>query len=140
MSAASTPSTPSFPGSYCGRSFLVTVYAGIDPLTGKRLYLNESVSTAKAAERVRTCLVSQVDEQRHACNRVPMTSPRLRLKTHEAESTTLDGYRGYIQRSIQPALGTVPIATITVRVADAFASSQTGWAAWSSSEVLPRRN
>ena len=90
--------------------------------------------------RVRTRLVSQVDEQRHACNRVPMTSPRLRLKTHEAEAATRGGYRGYIQRSIQPALGVVPIATITVRVLEAFASSRTGWAAWSSSEILPGRN
>lgn len=34
------------------------------------------------------------------------------LRTHEAETTTLDGYRGYIER----ALGGIPVSSITVRV------------------------
>jgi hypothetical protein len=38
------------------------------------------------------------------------------LRTHEAETTTLDGYRGYIERTIDPALGDVPVSSITVRV------------------------
>ena len=32
------------------------------------------------------------------------------LRTHEAEETTLDGYRGYLRRTIEPALGPVPLA------------------------------
>jgi integrase len=49
----------------------VTVYGGIDQLTGKRLQLRETVpaqatrrETEKAAEKVQTKLLNQVDERR----------------------------------------------------------------------------
>ncbi len=31
------------------------------------------------------------------------------LRTHEAEESRLDGYRGYLRRTIEPALGSVPL-------------------------------
>jgi hypothetical protein len=45
---------------------LIEVYAGIDPVTGRRLYLNGSTTDEREAERIRTRLLAQVDEQRHA--------------------------------------------------------------------------
>jgi hypothetical protein len=44
--------------------FRVRVYAGVDPLTGRNHYLGETVETRKDAERTRTRLLSQVDENR----------------------------------------------------------------------------
>lgn len=49
-----------------GNSFRVKVYAGIDPLTGKRLYLSESTTDEKEAQRILTRLRAQVDADRHA--------------------------------------------------------------------------
>lgn len=100
-----------------GGTFLVTVYAGQDPLTGKRLYLNGTADTAARAKKLLTKLCTQVDEQRHARTRIPMREVLDSwLRTHEAETTTLDGYRGYIERTIQPTLGDAPVSAITVRV------------------------
>jgi hypothetical protein len=39
------------------------------------------------------------------------------LKTLEVEDSTRDGYVGYIERSIRPALGAVPIAKLSTRSA-----------------------
>jgi hypothetical protein len=47
-----------------GNSLQVTVYAGLDPLTGKRMFLSESTTDAAEAERIRRRLVAQVDDQR----------------------------------------------------------------------------
>ncbi|MFD2079112.1 Phage integrase family protein [Actinopolymorpha cephalotaxi] len=47
-----------------GNSYQVLVYAGTDPLTGKDSYLTESTKDAREAERIRTRLLAQVDQQR----------------------------------------------------------------------------
>jgi hypothetical protein len=38
------------------------------------------------------------------------------LRTHEAEVTTLDGYRGYVRRAIEPALGSVPLPRVSAQL------------------------
>jgi hypothetical protein len=48
-----------------GSGFQVRVYAGRDPLTKKDLYLHEQAETEAEAEKVRTKLLHQIDEQRH---------------------------------------------------------------------------
>jgi Bacterial regulatory proteins, gntR family len=56
-------------------SFRVRVYAGLDPITKKRHDLTEVVpagpKAAKLAEKARTRLLSEVDEQRSARTRMP---------------------------------------------------------------------
>ena len=42
------------------------------------------------------------------------------LRTHEAEESTLEGYRGYIRRTIRPALGDVPIGKVSPRLLEEF--------------------
>jgi hypothetical protein len=42
------------------------------------------------------------------------------LRTHEAEETTLDGYRGYVRRTIEPVLGSVPLAKVSAQVLEEF--------------------
>jgi integrase len=67
-----------------GKSFQVAVYAGIDPITGRRLYLRETTASRREAQRALRRLASQVDEDRHAKTqatfRVAMESW---LRTHE---------------------------------------------------------
>jgi integrase len=104
-----------------GGSFQVLVYAGVDPLTGKDHYLTESTRDEGQAQKILTRLLAQVDEQRN-----PRTKATLGaaldawLRTHEAEETTLDGYRGYVRRTIEPALATVPLAKLTAQVLEEF--------------------
>ena len=104
-----------------GKSLQVTVYAGLDPLTGKRMFMSESTTDAVEAERIRRRLVAQVDDQRGP--RTGATFGRALdawLRTHEAEETTLDGYRGYVRRTIEPALGAVALTRISAQVLEEF--------------------
>ena len=59
-------------------SLRVRVNAGVDPLSGKRLYLTETVPAGPKAlveaKKVRTRLIGQIDEQRnppHPCHGQP---------------------------------------------------------------------
>lgn len=47
-----------------GNSLQVIVYAGLDPVTGKRMYLRGSTTDEAEAERILTRFRAQVDEQR----------------------------------------------------------------------------
>ena len=69
-----------------GNSLQVIVYAGIDPLTGDRMYLRDSTTDPAEAERIRTRLLAQVDEGRNAKTRATLdTALDAWLRTHEAE-------------------------------------------------------
>ncbi len=104
-----------------GSSYQVLVYAGVDPLTGRGNYLTESAPDEAAAQKVLTRLLGQVDEQRSPRTRATLGAALdAWLRTHEAEETTLDGYRGYIRRTIDPALGAVPLGKITPQLLEEF--------------------
>jgi integrase len=66
-------------------SLRVKVYAGVDPLSGKRLYLTETVPAGPRAlaeaKKVRTRLVGQIDEQRN---------PRTRATVNQLMDRYLD--------------------------------------------------
>ncbi|MEU4674480.1 hypothetical protein AB0F91_42615 [Amycolatopsis sp. NPDC023774] len=104
-----------------GNSFQISVYAGIDPLTGNRLYLTDSTTDEKEAERIRTRLVAEVDEDRHARSkgtlRVAMEDW---LRLAELGDETRDGYEMYARRYIYPAFGAEPLAKIKVRTLEQF--------------------
>lgn len=72
-----------------GNSFQAILYAGIDPVTGKQLYLRGSASTEAEAPRILRGFQSQVAEQRHAKTRASLrTTVESWLETHELEETT----------------------------------------------------
>jgi len=104
-----------------GNSYQVRVYAGVDPLTGRELRLVESAADETSAKRILNRLVAQVEEQEHARTRATLGAALdAWLRLHEAEETTLDGYRGYVERTIKPALGDVSIGKITAQVLEEF--------------------
>lgn len=76
-----------------GNSLQVSVFAGHDPVTGKRLYLSDSTTDLAEAKRIRAKFRAQVAEQRNA-----RTKATLRytieewLKDHEIAETTRPGY------------------------------------------------
>jgi integrase len=97
------------------------VYAGLDPLTGRRMFLSESTTDPGEAERIRRRLVAQIDDQRGPRTTATFGSALdAWLRTHEAEATTLDGYRGYVRHTVEPALGALPLVKITTQVLEEF--------------------
>src|SRR4051794_15033706 len=96
-----------------GNSLQVRVFAGNDPVTGKPVYLAETVkgtdkAAQKAAAKVMTRLQSEVDEQRSVSTTVTFSyAVDEWLRTSELEDNTRDTYVGYIERTIRPALGKV---------------------------------
>jgi len=104
-----------------GNSLRVKVYAGIDPLTGRRLYLTESTTDEDEAQRILNRFRVQVDEQRNARTRgVFRVAVEEWLKVHEIEDTTHETYTGYARRHILPALGDTPVSKITAQVLERF--------------------
>lgn len=97
------------------------MYAGIDPLTGRELRLTESTPDEAEAKRILNRMRAQVDAQQNARTRATLGAALdAWLQVHEAEESTLDGYRGYIRRSIKPALGEVPIGKVTPQLLEEF--------------------
>lgn len=109
-----------------GASLRVIVYAGMDPVTGKRSYLRETVkgtdkAAYKRAEKVMNRLLTQVDSQRSPTSSVSMAyAVDEWLRTSEVEDSTRDGYVNYINRYIKPILGEQPVRKIDVHTLESF--------------------
>ncbi len=106
-------------------SFRVRVYAGIDPLSGKRHYLTEVVpagpKAAKEAEKVRTRFLAEVDERRNPRTNATVNQLVDRyLGVLEIEDTTRDGYERLVRIYVRPLLGALPLGRIDGETLDAF--------------------
>ncbi|HVW44248.1 MAG TPA: hypothetical protein VHC18_23155 [Amycolatopsis sp.] len=99
----------------------MNVYAGVDPLTGKRLYLSASTIDEAEANRLLNKFRAQVDEQRNARTRgVFRMAVEEWLKVHEIEDTTRETYGIYARNYLYPALGDEPVSKISARVLEQF--------------------
>lgn len=104
-----------------GNSFQVSVYAGEDPVTGKRLYLTGSTTDEAEAKRILRRFLAQVTEQRHSKTRATLrTTIDSWLETHELDETTRATYAGYAEKHIYPVLGSEPLGRITAHVLERF--------------------
>ncbi|MEC3974579.1 tyrosine-type recombinase/integrase [Amycolatopsis sp. H20-H5] len=104
-----------------GNSLRVKVYAGVDPLTGKRLYLTESTTDEKEAERILTRLLAEVDDERHARSkgtfRVAMKDW---LRLAELADDTRETYEMYARIYLYPVFADEPLAKIRARMLEEF--------------------
>jgi len=104
-----------------GGSLQVRAYAGVDPVTRRELYVSESVkgtdrAARREADKVLARLQAQVDAQRSAQTSVTLGYTLDEwLGTVELEESTRDTYLGYIERTIRPVLGDVPISKLSTR-------------------------
>jgi hypothetical protein len=106
-------------------SLRVRVYAGIDPVTGKKYHLTEFVPpgprAAKEAEKVRTRLLAQVDAKRNPRTRATVSQLLERhLEMLSVEATTLDSYETFIRNHIRPLIGDVQVGRIDGEILDSF--------------------
>jgi integrase len=109
-----------------GDSLRVVYYAGLDPVTGRRSYLRETIKgTDKAAYRRAEDKLSefrtQVVKQRSAESTVPFNHALDEwLRYSEIEDSTRDGYVNYIEHYIKPVLGTISVSKINARTLESF--------------------
>ena len=103
----------------------VRVYAGTDPVTGRRRNLVKLIppgpKAAKQAEAARTRLLNEVDEQRHP--RTTVTVNRLLDEHFEIstwEHSTRETYAGYATKHIRPLIGKVQVGGLDARTFDSF--------------------
>lgn len=96
-----------------GSSLRVKVYAGIDPLTGKRIYLTESAPDEREAEKILCRLQSQVDGDRATKTKATLrTAIAEWLPKHDVEESTRKSYQLYFDTFVLPALGDEPVVRI----------------------------
>ncbi len=101
------------------------MYAGIDPVTKKRLYLKETIPKGdkadEQAERVLTRLLNQVDEKRN-----PRTAASLNqlldryLEVIDVAGSTRRDYISKINKHVRPLLGSTPAARIGVETLESL--------------------
>ncbi|MGH3942177.1 MAG: tyrosine-type recombinase/integrase [Pseudonocardiaceae bacterium] len=104
-----------------GDSLRIRVYAGIDPVTGKPVYLRETVrgtddAARRTAKRTLNRLVAQAEKARRPSSVISLGHVIDEwLGVAEHEDSTRETYLGYIERTIKPALGSMSIAKLSVR-------------------------
>ncbi|MEU6131905.1 N-terminal phage integrase SAM-like domain-containing protein [Saccharopolyspora sp. NPDC047091] len=106
----------------------MVVYAGVDPVTGKRVHLRETIkgttdAARKRAEKALTKLLNQVNEQNSAPSTVALSYALSEwLRASELEESTRHTYEGYIRRTILPVLGETAVNKISARMLESFYS------------------
>ncbi|MGH3366220.1 MAG: site-specific integrase, partial [Nocardioidaceae bacterium] len=103
----------------------VKVYAGEDPLTGRRHYLRETIAAgptaAREAEHARARLLNQVDEGRNPRTKATVDQLMDRyLELLNVDVTTRAGYEGYIRNHIRPLLGKLQVSRLNGETLDSF--------------------
>jgi integrase len=100
-------------------SYRVIVYAGTDPLTGRRLRLRQTVKTEGQAQILLGKLLAQVAEGRQPETGVTVAELLRRyMAVAELDSSTRHTYEGYIRRTILPALGSMQLRKVRGPVLD----------------------
>ncbi len=97
-------------------SFRLAVFAGRDPVTGKPIYLKETVKREEDVEAVRERLLAKAEAGQHP--EADATVEHLieqYLATADIEPTTRHMYAGYARRNITPTLGAKPIRQVRTR-------------------------
>ena len=103
----------------------VRVYAGVDPLTGRRLDLVEIIppgpKAATLAETARTRMLSQVDERRNPRTNATVDQLLDRyLETLDVGRTTHRMYTGYLEKHVRPFIGRIKAAALDLETLDSL--------------------
>ncbi|MFD5854919.1 tyrosine-type recombinase/integrase [Streptomyces chartreusis] len=104
-----------------GSGYQVSVYVGLDPLTKKKIYLYEQAATLPQAEKARTKLLHQVDEQRHPKKQVSVAFLLDRwLGVAELDESSYERAESIIRNYLKPTFGDLKAAKLTAEMAELF--------------------
>jgi integrase len=103
----------------------VRVYAGVDPVTKKDLYLTEVVPVGPRqdaeAEKARTRLLNQVDEKRNPKTRATVDQLMVKyFNVLDVDMLTKRNYRSKYNNHIKPLLGTTQLTRLDTEILDSF--------------------
>ncbi|WAL64499.1 tyrosine-type recombinase/integrase [Amycolatopsis cynarae] len=103
----------------------VKLYAGVDPLSGKRHYLRETIppgpKAEEEAEKVLVRFLNQVNERRNPRTRATVNQLLDRyLEYLDVDVTTRTRYKIAIEKHIKPLLGNVALAKLNGETFDSF--------------------
>jgi integrase len=106
-------------------SIRVKVYAGRDPVTGRKLHLTETIPAGprqqKLAEQARTRFLNEVDEKRNPKTRATVDQLMEKyLDVLDVDATTKRGYRSKYNIHIKPLLGKTKLTKLDVEILDSF--------------------
>jgi integrase len=119
-------------------SFRARVYAGTDPLTGKRRYLVETAPNQKAAERALTKLQRQVDEDRQPKTVITVRQAITQwLEVVELEATTRERYDDLIRLYVLPTLGDMLASKLDAELPERFYARCTAAAHCARDDLAP---
>ncbi len=108
----------------------VKVYAGIDQLTGKKLWLRETVparatkrETEREAEKVVTKLLNQIDERRSPRTETTVNQLLDRwLEVIDIERKTRAGYVSKIEKHVRPTIGRLAVGRVRAETIESLYS------------------
>jgi integrase len=104
-----------------GNAWQVIVHAGHDPITGKRRNLTGTARTKREAQALRARLLTQVNEGKRPVADATVAQLLARwLEVADLAWSTRVTYQGYIDRTILPALGQVPLPRLDTATLDRF--------------------
>jgi integrase len=109
-----------------GKVWQVLVYAGRDPLTGRKRWKSASAPTRAAARQLEARLVTEAGAGQHRSGGTKTVGELLerwfawRQKVRPISPTTVMSYRGDLDRYILPALGRLPLRQLDAATLDTF--------------------
>lgn len=104
-----------------GSGYQVRVYAGRDPLTKRDLYLHEQAATWPEAEKARSKLLHQVDEQRHPKSKATVNFLLDRwLNIAEMEDTSRERAENQVHNYLKPTFGDLKAGKLTAEMLELF--------------------
>ena len=109
-----------------GARWQARVYAGRDPLTGTKRYVTTTANTRAEAKQAEARLITEVGAGQHKGSGTKTVGELVerwlewRQSARPVSPTTLAGYRGYIDRTILPALGKLPVRRLDAATLDRF--------------------
>src|SRR5215217_9283638 len=102
-----------------GNAWQVIVPAGRDPLSGKRRNLTGTARTKREAQALRARLLTQVHEGRRPATDATLARLLERwLEMADLAWSTRVTYKGYIERTILPTLGHLPLRRLDTSTLD----------------------
>jgi len=109
-----------------GKRWRVIVYAGRDPITGRKRQKSISVASRAEAKQAEARLITEVGAGQHRATSNRTVAELLegwlewRQSVRPISPTTVATYRGYIDRAILPTFGKLQLSRLDAATLDAF--------------------